>query len=187
MDVLFIVANDMLKDYLRYMMAGNNQAPDDSIKINGATWFGALLIACIKTSPVPVHPATSGKVAVRLELPSSDSTATLNNKWLHITSSDTKRLNAALSSIFELDLFSYYERAKRLGIQKKDAVSTFIVSRQLISKDVYEAIHKRIYRKEAAHLDDMQRRLVRKLYYIDESISDKSPLENILKDEKNSK
>ncbi|MGM9748310.1 MAG: hypothetical protein ACI3ZN_05885 [Candidatus Cryptobacteroides sp.] len=175
----------MLKDYLRYMMAGNDQASDDSIKINGATWFGTLLIACIKTSPTPVHQDTSGKVAVRLELPSSDSTANLNNKWLYITSSDTKRLNSALMTIFEIDLFSYYEKAKHLGIQKKDAVSSFIVSRQLISKDVYEAIHKRIYRKEAARLDDMQHRLIRKLYYIDETISDKLPLENILKDEKN--
>ena len=46
----------------------------------------------------------------------------------------------------------------------------FITSRKLFSTDCFDALHKRVYRKGQASFEAIKQRLIRKAYYIDESI-----------------
>lgn len=169
MEVFFSVENAVLTDYLKFISKSVPGGPNNTLELSGTTWFSSLVIACCRTSVKPVAKPVGANV-VELKLPLSDATQSLADKWLYISKADNKRLNAALKAIFDMDLYSYYLKAKELGIQKKDAVNAFISSRELISHDAFEALHKKIYRREAAAKEVLSKKLVRKIYYIKDSI-----------------
>lgn len=186
MMVFFSVDNAMLTDYILYLSKSAENTPGGVLKLSETNWFGALVVACCRVSERPV-PRPSGEHVVAMELPVSRQTQSLENKWLYISKADNRRLNLALKALFDMDLYSYYLKARELGIQKKDAVDAFIASRGLISADAFEALHKRIYRRESAAKDKLAKKLMRKIYYINESAdySLLNDLNNIKNEENN--
>lgn len=159
--------SEMLTDYIRYIFNGDGTSP---LKISSSHEFGELLIAHARTSDRPVS-RPDGNHVIEIELPMNNATQSLANRFLYYSKADTKRLNMALHAIFNIDFQQYYLKGLELEFSKKDIVTAFITSRKLFSADVYDAIHKRAYRREVAKQQKLTKKLLRKVYYIDESIN----------------
>ena len=76
----------------------------------------------------------------------------------------------ALRSYFDLDFTGYYRRGEGLKFSKKDILEGFITSRELLSKDYFEALGKRVYRAQEKQRALLMKKLQRKMYYIEESL-----------------
>lgn len=167
MRIFFRVDNAMLTDYIRYLFP----APEDGDVpvVKTGTPFGELLIGHVRESERPPK-IPAGDNVIELELPLTDATQSLANKFIWYSSGDMLRLNAALKALFDIDLQAFYFKAEGLGFKKKDIIDAFIVGRGLVSVDPYDAIHKRVYRREQEKRAKMSKILLRKIYYIYESI-----------------
>ena len=160
------VNSKMHEDFLRW-----RYQPDESGALTiRSDLLGRLLVAHCRASP----PVASGKDWLTLSLPKGDAAKNLENKWLYYNAGDVAALNMAISAVFELDFSGYYRKGESLGIRKKDIVQSYIISRKLFSIDNFDALHKRVYRRGQTTFRDMTDKLLRKLYYIDESIDFKA-------------
>lgn len=125
-------------------------------------------------------PEVEGERILNLELPSDAATAAMRNKFLYYDRYDMAALNMAVSACFDIEFKQYYLKGFDLGIQKKDIVTAFIVSRGLFSTDKFDTLHKRIYRRAQQTLDRLVDKLLQRVYYFDRSINLKG-----LKDDQN--
>lgn len=166
MDVIFNVKNDLLTDYLKYLFPPDE---DGLCPVRSTHPFGSLLIAHCREADGPTASPSNG-VNVPLKFPESHSTQDLRSKWLYYTAGDTARLNSALKAVFELDLQGYYLKASGMGFRKKDIVEAFVLSRGLAGIDPYDALHKRIYRREQDNQERVVSYVLRKMNYINETI-----------------
>lgn len=166
MRLFFKVDNDMLTDYIYYLFDGGKDGP---LKVSATSELGELLIAHARISDRPV-PKPEGDNVIEIELPLNDATQSLANRFLYYSKADMKRLNMGLNAIFNIDLRTYYLKGLDLEWPKKDIITAFITSRKLFSTDVYDSLHKRAYRREIAKQSKLTKKLLRKVYYIHESI-----------------
>lgn len=166
MRLFFKVDNDMLTDYIHYLFDGGKDGP---LKVSATSELGELLIAHARISDRPV-PKPEGDNVIEIELPLNDATQSLANRFLYYSKADMKRLNMGLNAIFNIDLRTYYLKGLDLEWPKKDIITAFITSRKLFSTDVYDSLHKRAYRREIAKQSKLTKKLLRKVYYIHESI-----------------
>ena len=167
MTVTLRVDNTTLSDYLHYLYPQEA----DGLKVSSDNILGKLLIAHCREAPAPMFPI-EGECVVTLILPKCRATQTLENKFLYYTAGDMAQLNMALRACFDLDLATYYRKGEAVGFSKKDIVEGFIFSRKLLSKDNFDAIHKRVYRRQQEIMGQLSRKLQRKLYYLEECMDD---------------
>lgn len=163
------VSSQVMADYLRYLFPPDT---DGYLAVSSVTPMGKLLIAHCRTSGLPIKELTGDDV-ISLKFPSVSSSQGLLNKFLYYTACDIASLNQALSAVFDIDFTGYYRKGEGLGFQKKEIVEAFILSRGLVSKDCFDSLHKRVYRAEQKYMAALQTRLLRKVYYIEESINTK--------------
>ncbi len=169
LDVMFRVDSQLLADYFSYLFPVSG---DGLRKVSTSSGMGKLLVAHCRPSDSPV-PEPAGGTVFKIELPNDTATKPLIDRFLYYPPASLSALNKALSAFFDLDFTAYYLKGERMGIQKKDVVSAFIVSRGLFTVDCYDALHKRAYRHSCQTYEAIQRRLLRKAYYIDETIDTK--------------
>lgn len=80
------------------------------------------------------------------------------------------QLNKALRAAFDLDFIGYYRKGQAAEFAKKDIIEAFVTSRKLVSTDCVDALYKRVYRRQQREAATLVKKLIRKAYYIDESI-----------------
>lgn len=169
MTVFLQLETELLTDYCRYLFPP--ATPDGPCKVSESHSFGKLLISHCRISERPVaRPA--GDFVLEFELPMSNTTQTLNNKFLYFSKGDADRLNAGLKALFDIDFYSYYQKAEGCGMQKKEIIDAFVTSRKLFNSDPDEALHKRIYRQEATKRKRTMKLLLRRIYYLNETLDD---------------
>ena len=167
MRIFLRVDNEMLTDYIRYMFPASGE--DGIPVVKTGTAFGELLIGHVRESERPVK-IPAGDNVIELEIPVTNATQSLANRFIYYSSGDMLRLNAALKALFDIDLQAFYMKAEGLGYRKKDIIDAFIIGRGLVSVDPYDAIHKRVYRREQEKRSKVSKILLRKVYYIYESV-----------------
>lgn len=154
---------------------------DGAYRVSTTEPMGQLLCARARDSAFePRQP--QGPLVATLELPLNPATRTLENKFIYYSREDTYALMMALSATFDLDFAGYYRKGESLGYRRKDIVEAFIVSRNLAEIDPSDALYKRAYRATQKRMQELTARLLRRCYYLDESINLKG-----LKDDKDRK
>ena len=169
MTVFLKLENDLLADYCKYLFPA--ATPAGPCKVSEVHDFGKLLISHCKISKRPV-PRPAGDHVLGFELPVSNTTQTLKDKFLFFSKGDTDRLNAGLKALFDIDLYAYYQKAEGCGMAKREIIDAFITSRKLFNCDPDDALHKRIYRREAAKRKNTMKILLRRIYYLNEALDD---------------
>lgn len=154
LDVKLKVDSPMMADYLAYLFPPDS--PGGPLKVYARNSIGRLLVAHCKVAEGPV--ALEGDKVVDLELPSDIATAPMRDKFLYYDKYSTVALNMAINAFFDIEFKQYYLAGYELGVQKKDIVTAFIVSRGLFSTDYFDALHKRIYNgfDDAKHMTRIQ-------------------------------
>lgn len=152
-------------DFLRWLYPAD---ADGSLRVKSDT-LGRLIVSHCRVSDRPVESPPGGDVFT-LALPRNAASQSLEDKWTYYTAGDTAAINSAISACFDLDFRGYYIRGLELGVRKKDIIEAYIVSRGLFSAACFDALHKRAYRRDLERMSKLTDRLLRKAYYITESI-----------------
>ena len=165
-DCTFIAKSAILADYLRYIFPPDT--PDGPLKVSVTKPTGALLTALAEPSALPF--SSDADHQVRVDLPwARNAASVLEGHWLFYTKASSARINLALQAEFDLEFAGYYRRGEQLGIRKMDIIDAFILTRGLAATS-YDALHKRVYRREQRTQERLRQQLLRKAYYIDETI-----------------
>lgn len=161
------VDSQMLADFLRYLFPPSEGS--EACRISVSRPVGALMVAFARPALMP-YPV-SGDHLVHLDIPRYDNaTSSLTNHYVYFTKEAAARINLALKAEFDLDFAGYYRKGEELGFRKMDIVEAYIFSRHLAPED-YDALHKRSYRNQQRAQERIKQRLLRKAYYINESIN----------------
>ena len=166
MIVLIDIKNPLLREYLHSQFAYEGSA----FSIFRHNTFGKALCAMVRKSDLPV-PHTITDRTIKLRLPNTKSIRSHRNHFLYYTVEDQLKLNDLLEALFEIDFDKYYLVGLRMGMQQKDVIHNFILSRKLVSMigDV-ETLKKRQYRKEKNALQKATNHLLQKVHYRDRII-----------------
>lgn len=151
---------------------------EDAYRVSTREPVGALLCARVRESARPVA-EPSGELVATLDLPLNPATRNIEDKFIYYSKADTAALMMAVSATFDLDFAGYYRKGEGLGYGRKDIVEAFIISRKLVSVDYADTLYKRVYRSSQRKMKTLTQRLLRRSYYLDESINLKG-----LKDDK---
>lgn len=166
-EIELAVKSQMLADYLRWIFPPEEGSVLCRVSITHPT--GALMVAMAQ--PAPLRAQVAGDHVVRLDLPqlhrriNSDQ----ENHWLFYDKGATARINMVLGAEFDLEFTGYYRRGEQLGMRKMDIIDAFILSRGL-GAETFDALSKRTYRREVRSQERIRQQLVRRAYYINESI-----------------
>lgn len=151
---------------------------DGAYKVSTREPIGELLCARVRESWRPVD-EPEGELVATLDLPLNPATRNVANKFIYYSQADTAALMMALSATFDLDFAGYYRKGENLGYGRKEIVEAFIISRNLVEIDCTDTLYKRAYRTSQRRMKALTQRLLRRCYYLDESINLKG-----LKDDK---
>lgn len=166
-DCIFCAKNALLADFLKYMFPPEEQ--NGPLKVSTTCATGALMVALAEPTVLPSRTDCPYQVSINLPW-CRNATSEIHSKWISYNKSATARINMALQAEFDLDFCGYYRKGEELGIRKMDIIDAYIFSRSL-APGSYDALHKRIYRKEQKAQEQLRRKLLRKAYYINESIN----------------
>ena len=160
-------------DYFRYLFPRDGST--GHYRLTSANIVGSILTYAAQPSLVPVQlPPVKGKCICTVDIPMVD--ALSRNQWMQYSKNDMLKINQILSSCFDLDFYRYYMKGVQYGYEKKDIVETYVISRNLVTGEPFDTLHKRVFRKE---MDIMKRKvaqLKRKAkYFFDES--DNNPIQ----------
>lgn len=155
-------------DYLGFLFP---RIPGDSAyKVSTREPLGELLCARVRESWHPVA-EPSGELVATLDLPLNPATRNVANKFIYYSQADTAALMMAFSATFDLDFAGYYRKGESLGYGRKEIVEAFIISRNLVEMDCTETLYKRAYRNSQRKMKTLTKKLLRRCYYLDESIN----------------
>lgn len=166
--VTLALDSQLLADYCRYIFPPAGGEENGVCRVTATRPTGQLIIAFASPSAFPVQ--TSGEHLVELDIPwNRNATSSLQDHWVTLDKGAMAKINLALKAEFELEFAGYYRRGEALGMRKMDIIDAFIFSRRL-APDNYDALHKRVYRSQQRNQERIRQRLLRKAYYLNESI-----------------
>lgn len=161
------VESRMLADFLRYLFPPDEKS--GALNVSARHPVGALMVAYARASDTPVN--TTGDHLVEVDIPRyENATSSLKNHYVYFTKGATARINLAIRAEFDLDFAGYYRRGEELGMRKMDIIEAYIFSRKLAPEN-YDAMHKRVYRNQQRANERVKQRLLRRAYYLNESIN----------------
>ncbi|GHB44501.1 hypothetical protein GCM10008106_26970 [Mongoliitalea lutea] len=124
-----------------------------------------MVCSFVRYSDTPVDRETGEDVMTFL-LPKTHSLASAPNYHCYIRSEDQIKINDFLKVIFNLDLDRWYIKGMKMGMQQKEVLESFIVSRKLTNLlNDNETLKKRQYREELQLLEERKELLRQRCYY----------------------
>mgnify|MGYP007069853037 CR=1 FL=1 len=162
------VKSQMLSDYLRWLFPPGREGGPCQVSITHPT--GALMVALAKPACMPVTPSADHVVKLDLPMLHRRANSGQENHWLFYDKGSTEQINMALEAEFDLEFAGYYRMGEQRGMKKMEIIDAFILSRGLAATS-FDALSKRVYRREQRSQEKIRQRLLRRAYYINESIN----------------
>lgn len=85
--------------------------------------------------------------------------------WVVFQDQDMRLIWTILESCFELDFYRYFLKGMQYGYEKKETIEAYVISRNLVTGEPFDTLHKRTYRKEMEMMDRKVKQLIRKARY----------------------
>lgn len=177
-ECIFYAETQLLADYMRWIFPPEEKGREDAPCLVSSTHpTGKLLLALVERTIFPPRsPRTeTDLIPVRISFPGGGYARAfhLHDKtvdgYLAYSPDSVSRINLALRAEFDMEFAGYYRRGEQMGMQKRDIIDAFIFSRGL-APESWDALHKRVYRSEIRSLDRIRKQLLRRAYYLNESI-----------------
>ena len=158
------ITDSILQDYCRYLFP---EMQDGFLKVTNKAMFGRLLISHLKVSDTPVPFTADPQSRMVFSFPILPSSKTLADKWLYYDKTDTESLNDTLKALFDQDFYVFYFNGLHSEYQKRDIINAFIASRKLYSREEFDVLSKRAYRKEQRYQKIIFEKLLNRAERID--------------------
>ena len=167
------IDNGFPLDYLRYLFPRDKETGHYIVSSTNIVGDLATHLAqpCIMPDTLSEE---KGKTICILDLPAVDGLP--RNQWMQYSRANMTHINHVLADCFELDFYRYYLKGLHYGYEKKDIVETYVISRNLVTGEPFDTLHKRVFRKEMDIMKQKVIQLKRKAkYFFNES--DNNPLQ----------
>jgi len=105
----------------------------------------------------------SGMELCRVLLPTEELFS--RDGWVVFREQDMRLIWTILESCFELDFYRYFLKGMQYGYEKKETVEAYVISRNLVTGEPFDTLHKRVYRNEMKLMEMKVRQLTRKARY----------------------
>ena len=105
----------------------------------------------------------SGMEVCRVLLPTEELFS--RDGWVVFREQDMRLIWTILESCFELDFYRYFLKGMQYGYEKKETVEAYVISRNLVTGEPFDTLHKRVYRNEMKLMDMKVQQLTRKARY----------------------
>ena len=130
---------------------------------------GEFLTHSARQTPVPaILQPRKGSEICELAIPTVNGLP--RNQWLMYKDADITRINHILNAWFEIDFYRYYIKGIEYGYDKKDIIEAYVISRNLVTGEPFDTLHKRVYRRQMETMKRKSAILSRKArYFFDES------------------
>lgn len=161
------IDNGFPLDFLRYLFPPDPET--GHYVVSSTNTVGGMLTYLAQPSLTPAYlPDKQGRTVCVLDLPAVD--ALPRGQWMQYGRDDMVRINHVLSDCFELDFYRYFLKGVQYGYEKKEIVETYVLSRNLVTGEPFDTLHKRVFRKEMDIMKHKVEQLRRKAkYFFDES------------------
>lgn len=160
------IKKDLYRDYLQHVF----KLVDNVYHVSRSTDFGRMVCARISYRDKPMAPESTENICTLL-LPASDSNRTASSKFLYIKKEDQLKLADEIEAIFNIDFDRYYLQGRKLGMEQKEIIQAFIVSRGLTKLiGNIDMLKKREYREAVNLLAKHNEALLNKARYRNERI-----------------
>lgn len=167
MYILLTIKKPLYRDYLNYLFDGQ---PDGSYRISKDSDFGKALCSFVRYSNIPVTEERT-ELTVSIHLPYTSSLSNAKNYHCYFNKEDMHRLNDLLDVFFNIDLDRYYLKGMKMGMQQKEVIESFIVSRKLTNLlSDNETLKKRQYRDELMTFKERVEILRKRTFYRNQKI-----------------
>ena len=167
MSVLLTIKKPLYRDYLNHLF---DRQPDGSYRISRESDFGKAICCFISYSDLPVQEEKT-ELTVTIHLPDTRSLSLAKYHYCYISKENAHRLNDLLDVFFNIDLDRYYLKGMKMGMQQKEILESFIVSRKLTNLlSDNETLKKRQYRDELMTLRERVEILRQRAYYRNQKI-----------------
>lgn len=160
MKVVCHIQDQMHRDYLHSIFEYEN----GSFSVFRNTNLGRFICSMVRYSDYPVEQKVDEEKAVFFTLPRTSAMPTLFKRFCYITPEDQRKINDFLIATFNNDFTQYYFVGINMKMQQKDVITSFILSRKLVSRiGENEQFKKRAYRAEEKSIEKMVNRLARRV------------------------
>ena len=154
------VGDQMLRSYLE----GIFERRGSGYAVNMNTLTGTAICSLARASDRPIK-MPDDEAIVEIYLPKSHYNDSLRNKHLYVTKEGEAKINACLRREFETEFLYFCAEARIQGYKQKDIIPIFLLENKigLYDGDI-EAPKKRLYRKELSLYENIEEKLLRRLY-----------------------
>lgn len=161
------IDNGFNLDFFRYLFPADARSGRHLVR--SSVIPGSMITYLASPAIMPVDlPERKGKTVCSVDLPMVDTLP--RDAWMQYSEADMIRINQVLSDCFELDFYRYYIKGLQFGYDKKDILETYVVSRNMVNGGAFDAMSKRVYRKEMEVMKHKVSILRRKAkYFFDEA------------------
>lgn len=167
MKIQLDIKKPLYRDYLNHIL---EKQQDGSFRATKDSDFGKIICSFVRYSNSPVqHEMIQDTVTIIL--PITKSLGNAPNYHCYLTREDQLRINDLLDVLFNIDLDRYYLKGMKMGLQQKEILESFIVSRKLTNLlSDNETLKKRQYREELNTLRERVEILRQRAYYRNQKI-----------------
>ena len=160
MNVFCHIKKDILRDYLHFLFAFENEA----FSVFRDTKVGKFICSMVRYSDYPVEQKVIDSKVVYFKLPKTSAMPGLFRQFCYITLDDQQKIEDYLNATFENDWIQFYYNGMAMQIQQKEVIQTFILTRKLVTKiGDPEQIKKRQYRAETKQINRLYERFSRRI------------------------
>ncbi len=152
------IKKPMLLDFFEYLFPKEN-----GVHIISSTKdIGKFLISRVSCSNLPIKSKLEN--SIKIKLPKTDNT-TAHTKYLYYTAEDLEKINKELEAVFNINFDTYYLQGKKMGFTQKEIISSYILSRNLVSLNGdIEMLKKRIYREDIKNTQKVEQYFKNRCY-----------------------
>lgn len=154
------ISDPLLRSYL----SGIFDRQGDGFVVSMSKLTGTVICSLVRPSDRPAEIKQDDTV-ITFYLPRSHCNDSLRNKHLIVTKEATDKINAALRKEFDTDFLYFCAEARVQGYKQKDIIPIFLLKNKI---DLYdgdiEAPKKRLYRKELSLYENLEKKLLNRVY-----------------------
>lgn len=145
MKIQLDIKKPLYRDYLNHIL---EKQQDGSFRATKDSDFGKIICSFVRYSHTAIKDEATEDTVI-ISLPVTKSLGNAPNYHCYLTREDQHRINDLLDVLFNIDLDRYYLKGMKMGLQQKEILESFIVSRKLTNLlSDNETLKKRQYRDE---------------------------------------
>jgi hypothetical protein len=160
------IKSEVFRNYLAYHFAQS----DGAFQVFRSSQLGRYIISRIRYSEKKVE-FKEDENTVTFKLPNSSALPSIQTKFCYFTSEDMRLIEDYIDCIFYVDFKEYYLWSRQHGLQQKQAIQNFLITRKIVSRiGDYDTLKKFEYRQEKKRLAELTKKFINQVNYQDRII-----------------